>query len=172
MTCIAAVSDGARVYLGGDSALSVGDHIYMTADPKVYAREGVVLGFCGTLRFGQLIALTPLPPLRAGADADLWVRREVCRALQQAARDRGFELGSDDDSEAILGVGGQIYVLDPGAVAYRPAGNYAAIGSGAAWAEGSLHTSKGTPRRRLTLALEAAEAHCGSVRRPWVFASG
>lgn len=172
MTVIAAVSDGKHVFLAGDSALTSEDHVFLSADPKVFERDGLVLGFCGSLRFGELIALSPIPKL--SGDPDLWIRRDVCRAFQQAARDRGFELGDgneQDDSEAIIGLNGTIYVVSTGAVAYRHRGNFAAIGSGAPWAEGSLHSSSGKPRQRLTKALEASETYCAGVRRPWSFAS-
>lgn len=172
MTVVAAISDGRHVYLAGDSALTSEDHVYLTADPKVFERDGIVLGFCGSLRFGELIALAPIPQLRG--DLDLWVRKDLCRSFQQYAKDRGFELGLDDeqdDSEAILGIQGTIYVISAGAVAYRPRGTFAAIGSGAPWAEGSLHSSTGKPRQRLVKALEASETYCAGVRRPWSFAN-
>ncbi len=164
------------MHLAGDSALSSGDHIFITRDAKVFLRDEIVLGFCGSLRFGELLALTTLPrrPTQRG-DVDLWVRRDFCRALQQAAKDRDFTLGEGtdaDDSEGIIGIGGVIYCISPGAVAYRVGADYAAIGSGAAWAEGSLYSSSGKPKARLTKALEATEAHCASVRRPWAFVSG
>jgi len=172
MTVIAAISDGNRVYLGGDSALSTDDHIFMSADPKVFDRDGLVLGFCGTLRFGELIALTKLPP-RAGKNLDLWVREDVCEALRVTALRKGHDIADGEESEAILGVGGQIYVIDPGPVAYRVRGSYAAIGSGAPFAEGALYATQGSSMsitERLTTALEAAEQHSASVRGPWEFA--
>ncbi len=172
MTAVAGLVHGNRVYLGADSALSSNEALTITRDPKVFARsDGIVAGYCGSVRFGQLLALTPFP--RRGPNLDIWVRQDVCKALRQAARDCGYELGDSDhqdDSQALLGVDGELYVIDVGAVAWRAADPYAAVGSGAAWAAGSLYTSTGRPRARLTKALEAAERHCVSVRGPWAFA--
>lgn len=41
MTVIAAISDGKRVSMGGDSALSTDSHLFLTADPKVFERDGI-----------------------------------------------------------------------------------------------------------------------------------
>lgn len=172
MTVIAAISDGKKVYLGGDSALSTGDHVFLSADPKVFERDGIVVGFCGSLRFGELVALTKFPP-RTGKNIDLWVREEVCDSLRLAALRKGHDISDGDDSEAILGIGGQIYVITSGPVAYRVRGAYAAIGSGGPWAEGSLYSTLGSGlslKERLVTALEAAEFHCSAVRSPWAFA--
>lgn len=175
MTAIVAISHNGRVFMGADSLVS--DDNYAACqlrDPKVFTRsDGIVAGFCGSLRFGQIIALTAFP--RRGPNLDLWVRQDVCKALRQAAKDQDFKLGSnisegDDDSEGIIGVDGEIYVLDVGAVAWRSADAYAAVGSGKDVALGSLYTSKGSPRRRLTVALEAAAAYTSNVRAPWTFA--
>lgn len=171
MTAIVAISDGKRVYLGGDSALSTDDHIYHSADPKVFERDGIVIGFCGSLRFGELVALTPFPKRRR--DLDLWVREDICRALRRESVLHGCDIADGDESEAILGVGGQIYVITGGPVAYRARNDYAAIGSGAPWAEGALFATEGLKigvTERLTVALEAAETYCASVRGPWAFA--
>jgi ATP-dependent protease HslVU (ClpYQ) peptidase subunit len=171
MTVIAAISDGKKVYMGGDSALSTGDHVFLSADPKVFERDGIVVGFCGSILFGELVALTKFPA--KGKDVDLWVRGDVCEALRMAAIRRGRDISDGDDSEAILGIGGQIYVITSGPVAYRVRGSYAAIGSGGPWAEGSLYSTDGggmSIKERIVTALEAAEIHCSAVRSPWAFA--
>jgi ATP-dependent protease HslVU (ClpYQ) peptidase subunit len=171
MTAIVGLAHNNRIWIGGDSALSDGDDtLVISRDPKVFRRaDGLIIGFCGSLRFGQLVALTQFP--RRGPDVDLWVRQDVCKALRQGARDAGFELGcgaDQDDSQALLGVSGELYVLDVGAVAYRPADAFAAVGSGSSWALGAMHVSRGRPKARLVGALEAAERFCRSVRGPWV----
>ena len=171
VTAIVAISDGKRVYLAGDSALSTGDHVFHSADPKVFERDGIVIGFCGSLRFGELVALTKLP--HRGKDVDLWVRNDVCDALRLAALHKGHDISDGDDSEAILGIGGQIYIITSGPVAYRVRGSHAAIGSGSPWAEGSLYSTDGagmSVKERLVTALEAAEMYCAAVRGPWSFA--
>jgi hypothetical protein len=176
VTALVGLVSGGRILLGADSALSFDGNggLTITRDPKCFKRsDGLVVGYCGSLRFGQLLALTPFP--KRGPNLDLWVRQDVCKALRQAARDTGFELGEgadQDDSEGLLGVDGELYVLDVGAVAWRPADPYAAVGSGAAWAEGNLYKGRGRPKVRVTNALEAAERHCQSVRGPWTFAEG
>jgi hypothetical protein len=172
VTAIVGLVSRGRVWLGGDSALSDDGGVFLTRDPKVFQRsDGVVAAFCGTLRYGQLLALTVLP--KRGPNLDLWVRQDVTKALRQAARDMGFELGQatdQDDSEGLLGVDGELYSLSPGAIAWRPSLPYCALGSGGPWAAGNMHRSTGRPRERITKALEAAALHSAGVRAPWSFA--
>ena len=101
------------------------------------------------------------------------MRSDVCETLRIEAIRKGHDLSDGEESEAILGVGGQIYIITAGPVAYRVRGNYAAIGSGSPFAEGALYATQGSAlsiKERLTVALEAAEQHCSSVRGPWEYA--
>jgi len=70
-------------------------------------------------------------------------------------------------------VAGEIFAIHGDYHVARPAKPYAAFGVGAPVALGALYALETVPglplRQRVTLALEASEAHCSGVRGPFTF---
>ena len=55
MTCIAAITEKGKVYMGGDSAGVSGYDITIRADEKVFKNGQCVFGFTSSFRMGQLL---------------------------------------------------------------------------------------------------------------------
>lgn len=157
MTCLAAIIHNDLVYIGGDSAASVGDAIETRLNRKVFRNGDYVVGFTGSFRVGQLLQYATLPAVEGEAMAH--IVNAVVPALQKLA-------GKETD-ELLIGTSGRLFKIssDYSVAEYA---SYAAAGQGEPYALGRLHGSLGAPEQRVVAALAAAEAHCASVRAPFV----
>jgi len=179
MTCIAALVDGGRVWMGGDSAGVSGLDLTVRSDAKVFSlglgRDRLVIGYTTSFRMGQLLrfGFEP-PPLPAYDD---WLLRYMVVDFVEAVRTRlkagGFTEtanGRETAGHFLVGVRGRLFSVESDFQVAEAADGYDAVGCGAAYAKGSLHTTAGLDlpaQRRLTLALEAAERHSAGVRGPF-----
>lgn len=167
MTCIVGLECDGSVLVAADSCVTwgeaIGDIRTTCGEPKIWTpRRGVIIGCAGNGNAQDLVEAAKLGPPKRDEDG----RRYLLRALQpflsglvEEYEDMGLSL--------LVAVGGRLYYAD--GVCVTAAGDgYAAIGTGAPFALGSLYATQGRkPRQRAELALAAAERHCGSVRGPW-----
>ena len=173
MTCIAAVSEGERVWIGGDSAGAKDWSIAIRADEKVFCNGPFIMGFTSSFRMGQLLryAFTP-PDLPSNDDMDRYMVTVFVDAVRQCLKTGGLAQVKDQVEAGgifIVGVRGSLYVIESDYQVGKYADGYAAVGCGADIALGSLFTSRGQPPdSRIRKALEAAEAHSSGVRGPFV----
>lgn len=170
MTAIVGVQHHGQVILGGDSAVSYGDLSVVCRQPKVWvAAPGVLVGVAGDARACDVVRYCLQAPPFDGIDAAAWAARKLAERFREAVK---AAHATDSNCDMLLAVGGTLLLLDSDGGVVRPAGGYAAIGSGGTVAMGALHALSAmlrlSPRQRVVAALEAAEAHCASVRRPWV----
>lgn len=174
MTCIVGLECASGVYLAGDSALTDSDtgSISVMRDPKVSRRAHVVVGSSSNMRILQLVNHAFIPPVQGeGVDDVQYMVTDFVRALRSLLKKDGC-LKEDDshDAQHLVGHRGSLYLIDSDFQAHRIACGWAAIGSGADVALGSLHTTsrlRMAPRDRLLAALRASEAHNAHVRRPF-----
>lgn len=170
MTAIVAIAHRGEVILGGDSAVGYGDALITCRQPKVWtAAPGVLVGVAGDARACDVVRYRLKVPPFDGVDVAAWAARELADEFASAVK---ASRSTDSSCDMLLGIGGEVIVIDGDGGIVRPAGGYAAIGSGGPVALGALHATIGMlqlgPRDRVLRALEAAEAHCSSVRRPFV----
>lgn len=169
MTAIVGVCHSGRVYLGGDSACSGGDHVSIMAEPKVWRASGMIFGVCGDLCVLQGLKYRAQWPRYKGQDGYKFLGvhiapmfRQVIKAIEQETKD-----GYSPDAEMLVGIGGKLFSFDVTG-AFCDQGNAWAIGSGGDVANGVLyHTTGEDPEDRITCALEAAEEVCSSVSSPF-----
>lgn len=180
MTCIAAVAaaDGS-VVMGGDSAAIDTYDLSMAAgaEAKVWSAGPLIFGACGSFRVSQLLRWhlnVPFP------EEDLDPLAYLTGPLVNAMRDTLTAGGAlttwqEDNTEALtesgflIGFAGRVFELysDFGVGELRH--GYAAVGCGGAIALGVLAATERLdvgPRRRVKLALDAAERHSAGVRGP------
>ena len=77
----------------------------------------------------------------------------------------------------MLGLRGQLFVLDTNTQHYQVRDSYLAIGDGAPQARAALYGLqasgfRGLPKDHIRIALEAAESVVTTVARPWTIISG
>ncbi len=189
MTCIAAVTDGTTVVMGGDSAAAAGTELLLRSDPKVFRKGSYVVGFTTSFRMGQILRYgdaLPEPPAGMGpAELESFLVSEVVEAVRREFEARGFaktaraalsQPGYSEEGQAwggifLLGVAGRIFQVRQDYQVASPAAEYCAIGRGAPAALGALFALGATSRlglgERVERALLAAESCCTTVRGPF-----
>lgn len=174
MTAIAGLVHDGRVLLGADSAASGGWTIGTRTDLKVFRTGRYVLGFTTSFRMGQILRWGFEPPQPPGNGqlerfmCTTWIDavREALKTGGWAKKDNEQETGGD----FLVGVAGRLFTVYADYQVAEAADRYAACGSGEQLALGAFAATEGmrlTPKRRVSLALAAAERHIATVRRPF-----
>lgn len=167
MTCIVGLETEHGVLLGADSAASNNDGISIRNDTKLFRSGPFTIGFTTSYRMGQLLRYS----LNVGApdtwDVDRFMATTFVNAVRQTLEDGGVETGGT----FLVGIAGRLYgIFDDFQISHAAAG-FESVGSGGAYALGSLHTSAGLdwdPRQRVIAALEAAAALDPFVAPPFL----
>ena len=164
MTCIAAIIKDGKAYMAGDRAI-VDESQQMKSDiPKIWKSGDYLFGYCGTLE-GQIIQNNFKPPLIEG-NVDKFMRGKFLESLKAFYDKWGMPAEKDSDLTLLICVKGRMYEHEASnltMISYDT--HFGAIGSGSAYAMGSLHATQNykDPKRRLTQALDAAilySPHC------------
>ncbi|MGF6483552.1 hypothetical protein [Paraburkholderia sp. JPY419] len=174
MTCIVALTDGKKVYMGADSAGSGRGAITVRADPKIYRVGPFLIGFTTSFRMGQLLghSLT-VAPRPEGTDVFAFMCTTFIEAVRACFTRGGFARKDGERESAgtfLVGYMGRIFRICDDYQVAECAVNFDACGSGEQAALGSLHTTVGVPMRpdvRLERALAAAAEFSTGVRGPF-----
>lgn len=176
MTCIAALVDNGRGFMGADSAGVGGYSLTIRADAKLFERDGYVIGFTSSFRMGQLIRYRiQLPQLPgAGADLERFMVVEFVEAIRAGLKEGGCARKKDDVETGgtfLVGLRGSLFCIHDDFQVCRARTGYDACGCGYDLALGSLHTTRKLrglePKQRVLLALEAAAHHSTGVAPPF-----
>lgn len=175
MTCIVGVETEKGVLIGGDSAGTGGWSQTIRADEKVWRAGEFVYGFTSSFRMGQLLRynlnLPRRPEKSIGQDArDKWMTTEFIDAVRTTLKSGGYakvENGVEEGGEFLVGWRGSLYRICSDFQVGRSARGEVAVGSGGEIARGALFASKGEPRVRVKLALEAASLFNAAVAPPF-----
>lgn len=174
MTCIVGlVSDGV-VHMAADSA-GVGGLDLRVRSPKskLFLNGKLLFGCTTSFRMIDLLrdVLSP-PAVQEGQTPHAYVVKTLIPAIRQCFKDGGFATtkdGREMGGTFLLGFRGALFtVYDDYQVAIDQ-DDFAACGSGEAYAMGSMHATRGIvqePVVRLSMALSAAERYCAGVRGP------
>jgi len=173
MTAIVGLVDNGAVYIGGDSAGITGLSLMVRADTKVFHNGPYLFGFTTSFRMGQLIhhALKPPEPKRA---IEKFMSTVFIDAIRSCLKEGGWARKENEREEGgtfIVGVRGRLFVVYEDYQVAQAADGYAAVGCGYDIALGALFATAGTgmkPRRRVKLALGAAERFSAGVRAPFI----
>lgn len=178
MTCIVGVEHNGKVIIGGDSAgTDSWGRQHVRADEKVFKVGEFAYGFCGSFRAGQLLRFRVEPPaFNEGQSLYEYLATNFVDELRNRlglGGTRRVENGVESQGSAFLvGARGQLFMVMGDFQVGRTVDGYAAVGSGQEVAVGALHATAGlrmTPRRRLTLALDAAAYFDSAVAPPFNF---
>lgn len=183
MTCIVALIDGEKVFMGGDSAASdeKSGLIFSRTDPKVFKVGQFGIGFTDSFRMGQILQYSWKPPVytptKNNSNLDKFMRTKFVESVKEAFQEGGYgKFGSntDDGDEGgvfLIGVQGtgRIFTMDSDFHIGECDVPYMAEGSGGELALGSLFSTTNikTSRKRVRLALEAAAKFNMAVQGPF-----
>lgn len=178
MTAIAALVEDNVVYIGGDSAGVSGLSLHVRKDPKVFINGPFVMGFTSSFRMGQLLRYSFIPPEHpAKIGIDRYMNTIFVDSVRECLKEGGFAEvahGVESGGTFIIGYKGKLFVMHGDYQIAIPATNYTAVGCGEDLCIGSLHATNGTdvePKKRIKMALQAAEAFSGGVRGPFTIKS-
>jgi len=173
MTCIIALRDGQKTWLGGDSAATDGMETTLVAQPKVFVKSGVGVGVCGSPRVLDLLThqLEIPPPPEAVRSLHKWMVMEFINAVRSCFKAGGVAEkahGAEQQPSGLLvAVHSKIFHVDTDYQVRVPRDDFDADGCGSPYALGSLATSVGNPRKRILTALTISEHFSNGVRRPF-----
>ena len=179
MTCIAGLVADGRIWMGGDSVATAEATVYAKAEPKLFRRNGMLIGVAGSPRATQLLqhGLT-LGPCENLARLDKYMACDFVDAVRECLKNGGYAKKKDEqetfDSILLVGLAGCLFTIFQDYQVHRDARDFGAIGSGMHEARGSLFTTENlrlSPRARICRALQAAAAFDAHVRPPFVIRS-
>jgi ATP-dependent protease HslVU (ClpYQ) peptidase subunit len=173
MTAIVGLAQNGKVYIGGDSAGVSDLDLRVRADTKVFERHGYLFGFTTSFRMGQLIrySLKAKPPK---GNLDAFMATKFIDSLRDCLKHGGWakkEFDREEGGTFLVGVHGKLFTIYGDYQVAKAADGFAAVGCGDSYALGAMYASAGSgikPRKRIKLALKAAERFSGGVRSPFV----
>jgi hypothetical protein len=183
MTCIVALINENKVFLGGDAAASDDKSglIFQRTDPKVFKVGQFGIGFVDSFRMGQILQYSWTPPIYKPTSGyrnlDKFLRTRFVESVKEAFKENGYgnqNPGTEDGDEGGIFIitvqgAGRIFTMDSDFHIGEADVQYMAEGAGQELALGSLYSTAQikTPRKRVRMALEAATKFNMSVRPPF-----
>jgi hypothetical protein len=172
VTCIAGLIHDGKVYMGGDSAGVAGYGLTVRSDVKVFKNGPFLMGFTTSFRMGDLLRYSFNPPKH---HPDVEIRRymvvDFVNAVRQCLKDGGYasnDKGEESGGTFLVGYKGRLFKIDGDYQVGESLDGYDAVGCGYQIASGSLFSTHNLdPRKRIEIALEAAERHSAGVRGPF-----
>ena len=175
MTCIVGMEHNGRVVFGADSQVTNGGIGYTSGPSKVFVINGIVMGYTGPCKVGNILRHRLQPTKPPKRNLDNYISTTLVDLIRSAFNTHGF-LEKNNGWESTLGnimigLHGSIYVMEENFQVLRFQSKYHAIGSGQEIALGSLFSTSHikTPKKRIEMALKAAANYCTTVGGPFKF---
>ena len=139
MTCIVGIEVNNQVLIAGDLQGTGRNNKINHTQPKVFNKGGVVFGFAGSYRFGQLLEYVVQDPVVPNDEEEIyrWLVTVLVPDIKQVLKDHG----ADGNAHCLIGVKNQLWELQQDYSVLRSINGYASIGSGVEYANGSMFTS-------------------------------
>lgn len=178
MTCVIGISDGDRVWIGGDSGASLGQEVRRSRLPKVFKRpDGLIIGYTDSYRMGQLLqyALSDLTSEEGYEDPYDFLVTVFSEKIRVLFRDYGFskiESNRDSGGTFLLGYKGKLYSVYSDFQVNESSDDIEAIGAGREYALGAIKAlERALPNLaapdKIQRGLEVAEYFCSGVMGPF-----
>lgn len=174
MTAIVGIVHDGRVHIGGDSAGVAGWSLTIRADAKIFTNGPYVMGFTTSFRMGQLLRYALTPPEPTG-ELEAFMATTFIDSVRETLKSGGWAAKDNEREEGgtfLVGIHGRLFCVESDYQVGEAADGFAAVGSGEEVALGALYAtarSRMAPRRRIKLALEAAERFSAGVRGPFAY---
>jgi len=178
MTCIVGLVENGVIYMGADSLASdtKGTSVLGRADEKVFINGDFIIGFAGSFRVGQLLRYAFEAPDKPKKHDDMaYMVINFIDAVRELHKEKG-SLKREDEEEfhsvgLLVGYNGKLYSIEEDFDVGCPQDDYCCIGVGAQVANGAMYATRDMqmdPKKRITLALEAAARYDSVCRAPFV----
>ena len=173
MSCVVGLIQNGKIFLGSDSQATTPDGERRPIKTiKVFRNKKYLIGYTGSVRAGQI-----LQEKYFEAPDDIF---ELPDAIREHLSTKGTLLVNDEQAQMqnmnlLIAYEGNLYEILADFQLNEVSGSCTAIGTGASYAMGSLHTTNKlmlSPEERVTAALEAAceyEITCGLPTEIQVF---
>jgi len=181
VTCVVGVRHEGVVYIGADSLSSDRVEAQVRKDPKVFTLGEFVIGFTSSWRMGQVLRYHFKPPaIPDGLDLHAYMVLHFVEELRTTAKKAAIaEVQNSVESlgKFLVGIRGRLFCIESDFQVGEALQDYAAVGSGAAYALGAMHFQRlraylmpqpRYPFAEIECALEAAAEHSPYVRGPWL----
>lgn len=173
MTCIVGLVHKGTVYMGGDSAGVGGYSLTVRKDTKVFHNASFLMGFTSSFRMGQLLRYAFSPPdYDSSVSLEKFMATTFIDAVRACLKEGGFASKSSEVEAGgyfLVGFQGRLFYIESDYQVGEALDGYDAVGCGSDVALGALYATSArvTPRKRILLALQAAERHNAGVRAPF-----
>lgn len=163
MTCIVGIEHEGRVWIGGDIQGTSDNYKMVHTQPKVFKKSGVVFGYTGSYRYGQLIEHS-LDDFVVPDDDKLiyeWLVKFVVEGIVTIIGDYEVEPGS-----CLLGVKDQLWCLQQDYSVLRSTDGYCSEGAGQEYAAGAMKAlldGENDPKKVIRKTMEITHHFCPSV---------
>jgi ATP-dependent protease HslVU (ClpYQ) peptidase subunit len=169
MTCIVAISDNGKVYMGGDRGHSDSHTLVSSTQPKIFDVGSYLIGYAGNSGIGQAVIYNfEYPAVGKTHNIDRHMLKVFIPALRLFFKENDIKIPEDDENNAgfIVGVKGRVYEIDISdfqCIEYEEV----SIGSGSSYAYGSLYTSIDLPAKdRVEKAIQSAINYSPTCQSP------
>lgn len=162
MSCVCAIAQKGRVYMASDSIGCADNYVIQRKDPKIFRNGQYLIGYCGSVRCGQVLQphyFTPPDDILDLPDAIMAQYEEKgCLGIGESGVKR---------FEALLAIGykGKCYYIMSDFQLGENEEDFIAIGSGQEYALSALWLSRShkDPVFRLKKSIQAAAYFCTEV---------
>jgi hypothetical protein len=175
MTCIVALAVKKSIYMGGDSAAVADYDIRIIDNPKVFYKNGILIGYTWSFRAGQIIQYAPdFPSLKLSSSNYIYLIEHFIPFVRTEFQKAGFlkiENGREEGGQFLIGIRGEIYTIHTDFSVIRCDDMFDAIGGGAKYALGALQVLKDVepaPKSIIKKALEISAYFSCGVSGPFV----
>ena len=183
MTCIVGLEKGGKVYIGGDSASVSSSQLTIdtVTTPKVFTRDGYIMGYTTSWRMGQILhhcGRLPKPPCKPETvdELDAFMVTKFISKVRKIFEKEGFIPDHEDVKHAggsfLVGTHGRLYTVHADWQCVHQARGWDAVGCGEQFALGSLYATRECKdwraETRIREALKCAAYHSAGVIEPFL----
>lgn len=177
MTCIVALKADGKVVMGADSAGVGGLSLAVRKDQKIHRVGGMLIGFTSSFRMGQLLGYKlKVPDHDPRHSLEKYMVTDFVDAVRQCLKDGGYARRKEEEEIGgcfIVAYKGEIFTIESDYQVGIQRTDYYSVGCGSDIALGALFATEGNAdvfnqRRRVSIALEAAERFSSGVRGPFI----
>lgn len=178
MTCIVGLSHKGKVWIGGDSAGSSEGFMAKRKDKKVFKKDGFIIGFAGSFRFGDILKYKYQFPKRGKISLEKYFVCDFIDGLRECINTSGLKRNSEDgpeemESGMLIGTEGRLFSIDSDFQVAEPSDGIYCIGSGSEYSFGAMFIEKVSnkfkdPKKSIINSLKAASYwNPGQVSAPY-----